>query len=247
MALIDPEFDRFLLRVIRALGSYRTEVVLIGGCANALYRYHPHASSTTVKPLVTFDLDVASPNRLPEKEVTLQFALANAGLLSLPEGQRSNKYKTVLTANECMELLCPLTGIPKAVRDRSPSLVDVQSGCTAEALDYVDLLLRSPWAIDLRAVSPLGVTETLLVCVPNPVSYIMQKLLIRSRRRSSARRAKDSYYIYEIAVLFRNALPALTANAQKLSQQVPAKWSRDYIGLAETLFGHLRAEGTQEA
>jgi hypothetical protein len=247
MALISIPFDRFMLHVVRSLGPYRQEVVLVGGCANALYRHHRHASAITGQPLATLDLDLATPSKLPTRDLTLRLSLANAGLLPLPENQRTNKYKTVSTANETLELLCPTIGISKAIRDQSPSLVEIQLGSTAEALDYMDILFAFPWTLDLRDAPPLGVTEDLQVRIPNPVSYIMQKVLIRRQRKTPAKRAKDSYYIYEIAVLFRNALPALAAEAGNLPGCMPSPWCRTYLKDVETLFGHMRAEGIQEA
>lgn len=245
MALIDPHFDRFLLQAIRALGPYRTKVVLIGGCANALYRYHPDVVPSSIRPLVTFDLDVATPNKLPRLELSLQRALAAAGLQPSPGDQPTNKYKTAPGAAETLEFLCPITGTPTAVRTQCPALVKIQGSCTAEALDYLDLLLMSPWSIDLRTVPPLAVADELLVLIPNPVSYIMQKILIRSRRASSGKRAKDSYYIYELALLLRNACPTLAAAARRL--RMPSAWKRDYLTGVKEQFGHANAEGIQDA
>ena len=245
MALIAPPFDRFLLQAVRALGPYRTKVVLAGGCANALYRYHPGVAPSPIRPLVTFDVDVATPNKLPQSESSLQTALAAAGLQPSPGDQPTNKYKTAPGAAETLEFLCPITGTPTAVRTQFPTLIKIQGSCTAEALDYLDLLLMFPWSIDLRTVPPLAVADELLVRIPNPVSYIMQKILIRSRRTSSGKRAKDSYYIYELALLLRNACPTLTGEARRL--RMPSAWKRDYLTGVNELLGHDNAEGIQDA
>ena len=42
--LLDKEFDRFFQEVIQSLSPYLGDLVCIGGCANALYRFHKLAS-----------------------------------------------------------------------------------------------------------------------------------------------------------------------------------------------------------
>jgi len=245
MALINPGFDRFMLQVVRSLGPYRHDVVLVGGYANALYRYHGHACTTKVPPLLTSDVDLAVPISLPTKGMLLSASLAGAGIRS-PTERRSNKYWEKERPNEILELLCPAMGVKRDILAQSPPLVDVQPGSTAEALDYMDLLLAHPWTINLREVPPLNVSEDLPVLIPNPVGYAMQKVLARGKRMKSAKRAKDCCYIYEISVIFRDSLPVLTAEGGKITGAVPAKWCRKYLEDAERLFGHVRAEGIQE-
>ncbi len=79
------------------------------------------------------------------------------------------------------------------------------------------------------------------------VSYVMQKVLIRSRRGSPAKRAKDCYYIYETSVLFRNVLPTVTDTARQVAGGIHSKWSMDFVRLARETFGHANAVGLQEA
>jgi len=248
MALIETSFDGFFLKAAQALQPYLDHVVFIGGCANALYRHHPFASQPAMRPLATFDLDLAAPKKLPVLAGTsLHNALSSAGMRPAPANQRTNKFRTSLGANETLEFLCPLTGVAKKIRDQSPALVDIQQDCTAEALDYLDLLLLHPWNIDLKDVPPLAVVESFSINIPNPASYVMQKVLIRSKRGSTAKRAKDCYYIYETSVLFRNALPTVTDTARQVAGGIPSKWSKDFVRLARETFGHDNAVGIQEA
>ena len=248
MALIETSFDRFFLKAAKALQPYLGRVVFIGGCANALYRHHPAANQPGLRPLNTFDLDLAAPNQLPIiASTSLQAALLSAGLRPIPDNQRTNKFRTSPDANETLEFLCPLTGVAKKNRDQSPALVDIQQDCTAEALDYLDLLLLYPWSVDLKDVPSLAVAESLSINIPNPASYVMQKVLIRSKRGSSAKRAKDCYYIYETSVLFRNALPTVTDTARQVAAESHPKWCRNFVRLARETFGHANAVGIQEA
>ena len=247
MALIQTSFDGFFLKAALALQPYLDHVVFIGGCANALYRHHPAANQLAMRPLNTFDLDLAVPNKLPIiASTSLQAALSSAGIRPNPDNQRTNKFRMSPEANETLELLCPLTGVAKEIRDQTPALVDIQQDCTAEALDYLDLLRLYPWSIDLKNVPSLAVVESLSINIPNPASYIMQKVLIRSKRGSPAKRAKDCYYIYETAVLFRNALPIVTDTARQVAGGMHPKWCRNFVRLARETFGHANAVGIQE-
>lgn len=248
MALIEASFDGFFIKAAQALQPYRDRIVFIGGCANVLYRYHPVANLAAMRPLTTFDLDLAVPSRLPVVASTsLHAALSSVGMQPIPAGPRTNKFRTSPEATETLEFLCPLTGVAKKIREQSPALVNIQTDCTAEALDYIDLLLLLPWTINLRDVPPLAVAESLPINIPNPVSYVMQKVLIRSRRGTAAKRAKDCYYIYETAVLFHNALPKMTDTARQVAGCMHVKWCKDFVRLANETFGHVNAVGIQEA
>lgn len=59
MALISHDFDLFFRRVVRAIGPYLPDLVIAGGCANALYRHHPEAEGTAIPAPGTMDLDLA--------------------------------------------------------------------------------------------------------------------------------------------------------------------------------------------
>ncbi len=62
--LISSEFDKFFEKTILSLRSYLNHLVCIGGCANALYRHHPKACRSDIKPIVTMDIDLASETSL---------------------------------------------------------------------------------------------------------------------------------------------------------------------------------------
>jgi hypothetical protein len=48
-----------------ALAPWLEQVVIIGGWAHRLYRFHPFAQPLDYEPLATFDTDVAVPIELP--------------------------------------------------------------------------------------------------------------------------------------------------------------------------------------
>jgi hypothetical protein len=245
MALIDPPFDSILAETLKALHGYRDEIVLVGGCASALYRHVPAARSAAGAPLLTYDIDFAVAASLPRRGEPLSALLLRSGFAPSGDGRPTNKYRFAGGGGE-IEFLCPMMGLPRKVKEQYPALVDLPAEVTAEALEYLDLLLLEPLPVNLRGVLPLADGEELAVRIPNPVSYVMQKVLIRSRRAGGERRKKDSYYIYEAALLFR-APGCLEAWARGLVGRFPAKWGRDFASQAALLYGHENAEGIQEA
>jgi hypothetical protein len=247
MALISAAFDDILVRVARAVAPYGPRVVLVGGSASALFRHHPASANPSPRPLLTLDADlVASVRGLP-KVPTLHDQLTRLGLVAVPSDRPANKYRLTPESNESIEILCPLTGLPKETRLRRPALVEIQPGTTAEGLDYVDMLLVNPWSVDLAQIPGLDVTETLPISIPNPVSYVLQKCLVRRQRRGQEKRDKDSYYIYDVALVFRNAMERMAQEAVGLRAAIVRKWYHDAAGQLEHQFGHERAPGVLEA
>ena len=49
--LMGKEFDPFFAQIVRTLGPYLDDVLCIGGCANALYRFHDLASPICLRVL----------------------------------------------------------------------------------------------------------------------------------------------------------------------------------------------------
>jgi hypothetical protein len=105
------------------------------------------------------------------------------------------------------EFLTPLLG-GDARRDGRPDVTIKKAGITAQKLRYLDLLLQSPWSVPVSSDVGIPVRQRVAVRIPNPVSYIAQKLLIHARRKSD-KRAQDALYIHDTLELFGGELPAL--------------------------------------
>ena len=67
-----------LARLIQAIEQWRAHLVLVGGWAHRLYRFHPLADVPTYQPLLTRDTDLAFANQAP-LEGDIKAALAKAG------------------------------------------------------------------------------------------------------------------------------------------------------------------------
>jgi len=85
-----------------------------------------------------------------------------------------------------------------------------------------------------------------MVRVPNPAAYVVQKVLIRDQRRKIESRAKDCYYMYEVSVVFRDNLAALGREYDGL-HDLPAPWMKRFAKGIRTLFRDEHAEGATSA
>jgi hypothetical protein len=72
---------------------------------------------------------------------------------------------------------------------------------------------------------------------------VVQKALIRDQGRASEKKAKDCYYMYEVAVLFRNALDDLHRASRSLRKRVVKPWVTKYERDLRRLFATPHWEG----
>jgi hypothetical protein len=233
MALISPDFDAFFARVIRAVAPYLGDLVIAGGCANALYRHHPLALPTPIPGPGTKDLDLAfgpAPLSTLDRPPLIDL-LREAGLESRLFGTAHPPVMKFVIAGAGagpeVELLCPLVGARKPRRGEEPGAIALQKGgVTAQPLRYLDLLLFEPWEIDLPSVAGFedmaGIPSLRL---PHPLTYVMQKVLARDEwGRDPMKIEKDCYYTYEVAVVFRNTLAHLATILPRLRGAFPTPW-----------------------
>jgi hypothetical protein len=246
--LMGKEFDSFFAQIVRSLGPYLDDVLCIGGCANALYRFHDLASPMPWGYLGTKDVDVATPQHLTVKDgKSLAVLMAEAGLEEEHKGrghQAVIKYRPKdgdLAAE--LEFLCPLSGA-KGQREgsESPTVCVVQEGLHAQPLRYLEILFSRPWSVKIGKIPEFRELGGLQVHVPNPAAYVVQKILIRDQRRADLSKAKDCYYIYEISVVFRNALDQISSEFDALSPCLPV-WKKRFQKEVSRLFESQDAEG----
>jgi hypothetical protein len=171
--------------------------------------------------------------------------MKKAGFVEEPYGSSEVPFVKYRPADETMEgdieFLCPLSGSPGA-RRREPLAVEVQEGLMAQPLRYLDILAENPWRIDLGRAEPSIRMTGVMIRVPNPAAYVLQKVLIRDQGRTAASQAKDCYYIYEVSVLFRDNLPAWAEEYGRL-RSLPPSWLKRFEQEARLLFRDAHAEG----
>jgi hypothetical protein len=66
-------------RLITALDPWLDQIVIIGGWAHRLYRLDPRAQKMDFAPLMTLDVDIALPPKLPGRAPSIRELLAANG------------------------------------------------------------------------------------------------------------------------------------------------------------------------
>lgn len=117
MGLIAKDFDAFFLKTVTTLEPYLNNLVVVGGTANALLRYHPLSAQISHAPIGTKDLDLASERQLARDDrPPLDELLEKADLKVDLRGDGNPPVMKFVSATDAtldLELLCP-------ARSRSP-------------------------------------------------------------------------------------------------------------------------------
>lgn len=251
--MLDKEFDCFFLKVVQSLSSYLGDLICIGGCANALYRFHELASHAAPAYLGTKDIDWAVHQKLPlQDRKPLASLMAEAGFNETCFGsgkQAVIKYCPTNSAlSSDLEFLCPLSGLPgSSNKVLPPTSHEVQTGLMAQPLRYLEILFQRPWVIDLGRIPEFKALHGTRVQVPNPSAYVVQKVLIRDQQRGWPSLAKDCYYIYEISVLFHEALDAMAKEYANIKLGLPQAWIKRFRTKLHLLFRNAHADGPASA
>ena len=197
--------DKFA-QLVDAIGPYLDRVVIVGGWAHRLFRNHPLAQALPYAPLMTRDTDVAIPPGMRIDEGNLRERLLARGFTEEFLGDdRPPVTHYQLGGDDAgfyVEFLTPLAG-GEFRRDGTRDVTTSLGGVSAQKLRHLDVLLIAPWTVNLDLA---GASTKLLIT--NPVSYIVQKLLISGKRKPSER-AKDVLYIHDTLELFAGSLPDL--------------------------------------
>ena len=174
-------------RLAEVLSPWKHQLVFVGGWAHRLYRLHPMAQAPAYQPLATLDADVAFAEREP-LDGDIKARLLTAGFKEELTGNHHPPVSQYTFGEDehsgfYAEFLTPMTGSGRT--RRGEPLATVQSaGITAQRLRYLELLLRCPWTVTLDA--DWGAASPMNLRIPNPVSFIVQKLLIHRRSRRHA-------------------------------------------------------------
>ena len=245
----------------RALAPWRAKIVFIGGWAFRLYSYEPRAWKSDHKPIFTQDADVAYAER-ERLEGDIKKALEGAGFKeepSLAGGFKppAMRYTLGETANGFYaEFLTPLTGSPlrrnKSTRQMEQDATEANAGVVAQKLRHLEVLLHEPWIVTIP-VEESGLGEALAdLRIPNPVSFMVQKLLIRDDRNPEKASTGRALYPRRDAALWwrdrRGSCPGLDASRRHIvgcTAQVGRCGRRGVLHRSER--HHPRSGGYSEA
>jgi Nucleotidyltransferase len=229
-------------RLVDAISPWLDQVVIIGGWAHRLYRLIPIAGSVNYPPLATLDTDVAVPGKLELKGPNIHDRLLANGFRDELLGEHTppvTQYRlTDSKSGFYVEFLTPLTGAEYGRQGKKKATLTV-GGVTSQRLRYLEILLVEPWRVTVNSSTGFSVKSARQVQVPNPTAFLIQKILIHSKR-SLEDRAKDILYIHDTLEIFgkeiprlkqlwrEHLLPALHPKSIKVIQRSPA-----------TLFGQI--------
>jgi len=211
--------------LIDALKPWRERVVLVGGWAHRLHRLHPDAAVPGYRAIVTRDADFAF-DPVGRMGGDIAAALQRAGFEKTLSGEHVPPVSHFQLGNQdtgfYVEFLAPLRG-SGVRRDGTEDATVSAAGVTAQRLRHMEVLLTAPWKLTIEPTDELPVATPTELLVANPVSFVVQKLLIHRLRRDQ-KKAQDVLYIHDTTELFGANLqnlhvlwregvsPSLTAN-----------------------------------
>lgn len=161
--------------------------------------------------MLTLDTDVAIPIRLEVREQDLRDRLASAGFKEQFLGEHQPPATHYRLGEEegsfYVEFLTPLIG-SEYDRDGNRRATTRVAGVTSQNLRYVDLLLGSPWKIELSRANGFPFEDPKHIQIAHPTRFMAQKLLIHDKRERRSR-AKDILYLHDTIELFGASLDVL--------------------------------------
>ena len=240
MIELDPELEAFSKFVV-ALAPWLGELVVVGGWAHRLYRLDPRARKLDYVPLTTLDGDVAVPPKLKKEESNVRKSLLDAGFEEEFIGEDrppATHYHYGNGGGFYAEFLAPLEGSEYDRSGKRKATKEV-SGISSQLLRYIEILLISPWKVELSEENGYAISPKRSVQIANPASFLAQKILIHEQRDYKDR-AKDLLYMHDTVELFSETLDEL----QKLFRGTVAptlhpRRLAEIEGAAETLFGKV--------
>jgi len=233
---------QFLYRVLDTIQAYLQDIILIGGFASLLYRFHEEATQVDSHYLITYDVDLAAEGKIPIRgDNSIHDLLEKAGfeckLLGNFEEPIVKYYPTEIKESKYyVEFLSPLSG-SGTKRNGKPDLIEtIQKDLSAQKLRYLDLLMKSTSKVHTSSISDLQEQPDLIVRIPDPSMYIMQKILILKERGPTGQN-KEYAYIYQTLTCFRKHLKSLAGRYEVLiTNQDWKRWYFNFLRLSHDLF-----------
>jgi len=236
----NPEFTSFA-RLVESLSPWLDQVVVIGGWAHRLHRFHPAAQVLDYAPLTTLDADVALPTRFRVAGQELYDRLTARGFEAEFLGHHKPPAAHYRLADPGIEFyaefLTPLVG--GTHKRGKPNATKRVGGVASQNLRHIEVLLRAPWTVSLSAANGFPLAEEAAVLVANPTSFLAQKILIHAKRNRTER-AKDILYMHDTLETFGPRIAELrnewTAN---IRPNLHAKNTRGLEKAGDALFGEV--------
>jgi len=234
------DFDAFA-RLVTALRPWLGQLVVVGGWAHRLHRFHPLAQAPEHLPLRTRDTDLAfSTDAVLAGD--LRTALTDAGFTEELFGDDAPPATHYRLGEEdegfYAEFLTPLQG-RGVKRGGRPDATVSKAGVTAQKMRYLDLLIGVPWSVRVGPKAGVPVAADVSLRVPNPTSFIVQRLLIHPDR-PPGKRAQDVLYIHDTLELFGASLEELHRLwVEEVRPHIAPRTARRAETIAQELFAEV--------
>lgn len=228
-----------LARLIDAMRPWLEKVVFVGGWAHRLHRFHPDATVPSYQPIVTRDVDIAFDDNA-RMTGNIANALKTAGFSENLSGENvppvSHYTFGIEDQGFYAEFLAPLKGSGMR-RDGTEDATAIVAGVSAQKLRHLEVLLVAPWTLQLTPSALIPISEATTVFVANPVSYIVQKLLIHAERKGN-KKAQDILYLNDTLELFSGHMDTLrTCWLEEVRPTLSQKQGREVVSATENTFG----------
>lgn len=227
-------------RLVTAIRPWLGQLVVVGGWACRLHRLHARANIPAYLPVRTRDADLAfSPDAALAGDI--RTALLAAGFAEELFGETSppaTHYGLGEDDGFYAEFLTPLRG-SGIKRSGQPDATLTKAGITAQKMRYLELLLIQPWSVRVGPGSGVAIAADLDLFVPNPISFIVQKLLIHADRPAD-KKAQDVLYIHDTLELFGGSLNELRRLwIEEIRPRIAKPWARRAETMALGLFAEV--------
>jgi hypothetical protein len=228
-------------RLVEAIRPWLPHLVIVGGWAHRLHRFHPLATNQDYEPLRTRDVDLAFSLSAP-LEGDLRDALRQAGFEEELSGEHTPPVTHYYLGEEDAGFYAEFLTVKQGSgikRDGKPDLTVSRAGITAQKLRHLELLLATPWKVQIGPENKVPIERAVDLVVPNPVSFIVQKLLIH-KHRDAGKRAQDVLYIHDTLELFGASLDQLrTVWEDEVMPKMSPKTAKGAIATASELFKNV--------
>lgn len=238
-----------LSRCIEGLGPYQADAILTGGLVPVLYRRVLNCAPTGLPSRTTFDLDWTLPSPLKVRGATLHERMLQRGVVPRKSGSEDLPVVQYVptggtTTGTYVEFLTPRRGGKQSRAGKNQGIVEVQSDLHAQTDPYLGLLLAEPIVTKTSAVPELQLAGDHVLQLPNPISFIVQKTLIRQNRGAS-KQENDLCHIYDVAILTVDIWAQLRGTLERLleARQFPRRWIPNARASLQSLFATQTSPG----
>ncbi len=227
-----------IAQLLDALRPWHRDLVVVGGWAHRLYRFHDKATRPPYQAVRTRDADLAFGSHAPLMG-DIGAALKAANFHEVLSGEHTPPVSEYRLGDEkggfYAEFLAPLRGNGQR-RDGTSDVTTARAGITAQRVKYLDLLVQSPWILHLDT-EDVPLTAPAEVMLPNPVSFIAQKLLIQKYRKPE-KQSQDIVYIHDTLELFASEIELLNVTwRHDIRPTLSSATARAVEQLCQTHFG----------